>query len=128
MAASSHTVHLTVPALPRFARLVRLAASDLATDAGFDIDDVEDLRTGVSELFSVLVDGLAGGDEVVVTFAVTDDRLEISGERSADGDQQAELDPIAQTILSACADEVDLATGDGVHRFRFSKRATSVSA
>ena len=43
-------VTLEVPADARYLRVVRLVASAYAADAGFDIDDVEDVRVAADEL------------------------------------------------------------------------------
>src|SRR4051794_20755870 len=43
-------VRLEVPADPRYLRVVRLVASACAADAGFDIDDIEDVRVAADEL------------------------------------------------------------------------------
>lgn len=42
---------LTVPPEPRYARVVRLTAANLATIAGMSVDDVDDVRMAAEEAF-----------------------------------------------------------------------------
>lgn len=39
----------TIPGKPEYLTMVRLAISSIATTAGFGLDDIEDLKTAVSE-------------------------------------------------------------------------------
>ena len=43
--------NLTVPAVPAYARVVRMCASSLAAVAGLSVDDVEDVRMAAEEGF-----------------------------------------------------------------------------
>jgi serine/threonine-protein kinase RsbW len=72
-------VRLAVPAAPQFVRLVRLAAADIATRAGFSLDEIDDLRMAVDELCFALtgVDGCAG--ELAVTFWLAGDEVVVEG-------------------------------------------------
>ncbi len=55
------TVDLTVPLDTRFAATVRLIAASLGADLGFDVDDLDDLRLGVSEVFTLLAESRPDG-------------------------------------------------------------------
>ena len=72
-------VRLAVPAAPQFVRLVRLAAADIATRAGFSLDEIEDLRMAVDELCFALtgLDGRPG--ELEVTFGLSGDEVVVEG-------------------------------------------------
>ena len=52
----SARVDVTVPLRAEFASIVRLIAASLGADAGFTVDDIDDLRLALSEVFSSLVD------------------------------------------------------------------------
>jgi hypothetical protein len=49
-------VELRIPAEPALSRIVRLAASGLASLTGFTIDDIEDIKIAVSEVTIALVE------------------------------------------------------------------------
>jgi serine/threonine-protein kinase RsbW len=51
----STAIELTIPLRPEFAPTVRILISSLAADASFSVDEVDDLRLAVSEVFSSLV-------------------------------------------------------------------------
>ena len=75
-------VTLTFPAAPCHVRLARLVASGMATQAGFGIDDIEDLRIGVDEMCSLLVDYVATDsagleDDVILRFRLDDGGLSV---------------------------------------------------
>ena len=66
---SAH-VDVTVPLRPEYASIVRLVTASLGADAGFTVDDIDDLRLAMSEVFSALVDASAGdsASRVAITF------------------------------------------------------------
>jgi len=49
-------VRLSLPALPDYVRIVRLAASGIATNLGFDVDELDDLRFAVGELVNLTLE------------------------------------------------------------------------
>ena len=59
-------VQLRLPADPAMSRVLRLAASGLASLAGLSIDEIEDLKIAVSEVLVVLIEH-GGGQPVDVS-------------------------------------------------------------
>jgi serine/threonine-protein kinase RsbW len=119
-------VRLTVPAESRYVRLVRLAAAGVATDAGFDVDDVEDLRVAVNELFALLVDDSedpAGTVEVIYT--QLDGGVSVEGSRQLSGDHPAASGPedLALEILRVVVDEHSFEEDGSRRWFSVVKRA-----
>ena len=49
-------VHLRVPAEPSLSRVLRLAASGLASLTDFDVDEIEDIKIAVSEVLIALIE------------------------------------------------------------------------
>jgi hypothetical protein len=126
---ADYAVQLIVPAEAGSARLARLIAAALATDASFTVDDTEDLRVAVSELVALLVEGAEDpADHVSLTYRRTSDVVEVTGERtlqtpSAATTDGAEPDDLALEILRVVVDEHDYThNGTGRH-FRLVKRA-----
>jgi hypothetical protein len=72
---SAH-VDVTVPLRPEYASIVRLVTASLGADAGFTVDDIDDLRLALSEVFSALVEASAGDSDsrVAITFGTPSDR------------------------------------------------------
>ncbi len=99
-------IELRVPARFASASTVRLVAAALAADAGFTVEDVEDVRLAINEVFTCAVAG--NGDRegtVVVRCDVRTSELVV--ELSvADGVAPIELDDLAGSILRSAVDEV----------------------
>lgn len=114
-------VSLTLPAQAEFLRLARLAAADVASRAGFDYEEVEDLRIAVSELCALI-----SGDEtgtLSLTFRLGEDQVEVDGASPAvePGPLSDDLD-LVQGLLAAVVDEHELSRDGGTARFRLLKR------
>jgi hypothetical protein len=129
---SQRPVQLTAPAERSSVRLARLVASGVGAEAGFSIDDTEDLRIAVSELVALLVDGV---DDPQLTIQVT--YLSAPGEVSVEGhgeagpaasepsgpDARPAVDDIALEILRVVVDVHAFEADDTGRRFRLVKRA-----
>ena len=74
----SGVVTLEVPADARYLRVVRLVASACAADAGFDIDDVEDVRVAADELCAGTLELQLTGT-IVLTFEASDGTFVMQG-------------------------------------------------
>lgn len=120
---SAH-VTLAVPARNRYGRVARQAAAALAADVGLDVDDIEDLRVAVNELFALLVEGAESDDDRIdITFSVADDSLTATGERPVSAQERTpDPDDLALQILSVIVDEHDFTADDSHRSFRLVKR------
>lgn len=119
-------VRLIVPAEARHVRLVRLTAAGVAAGAGFDVDDVEDLRVAVNELFALLVDDAESiDDEVEVEYSVDGNSIRVRGHRALEAAAPAapEPDDLALDILGVIVDEHSFSADDGGRTFELLKRA-----
>jgi hypothetical protein len=122
--SATQPVRLSVPAQSRYVRLARLAAAGVATEAGFDVDGVEDLRVAVNELFALLVDDVEDASAVVeLTFGVDGDVVSVDGERALDGPAPA-VDDLALEILRVVVDDHRFDADNSTRRFHLRKRAT----
>jgi hypothetical protein len=130
---ADYDVQLIVPAEPGSARLARLVAAALATDANFTVDDTEDLRVAVSELVALLVEGAEDpGDKVSLNYRRNETAVEVSGARTlspsedpADGNPNGTPDDLALEILRVVVDEHHFEHNETGRQFRLLKRATS---
>ncbi|MGI9053241.1 MAG: hypothetical protein ACR2HQ_11435 [Ilumatobacteraceae bacterium] len=115
-------VRLEVPPELRYLAAARTVAAALAVDAGMTVDDLEDLRLGVGELTTVLMDGVVGeanGVRVVLKFALGDRSVTVSGAVEGASITVAP-DPLTAKILSAVADHYEL----GPSSFVFTKSSS----
>jgi anti-sigma regulatory factor (Ser/Thr protein kinase) len=111
------TVRLQVPLRDAFASTVRVVVASIGADAGFSVDDIDDLRLAVSEVFSSF-DTRANSDAVVDLAAratIGPDRtgVEIRLATSAGGVPAGtiDLDELATTIIRAAVDEFRIDAG-----------------
>lgn len=115
-------VELVIPGDPRFLRVARMAAASVATVGGFDVDAVDDLRIGVDELCSLLLD--QGDGDLTLRFSVTRSRLVVNGRCRARHDlPEGGRSTLAQQILAVVADRYEVAVVDGDLVFVLEKRS-----
>jgi serine/threonine-protein kinase RsbW len=107
-----HTVTLTLPLHVRHASTARMVAASLAADAGFSVDEIDDLRLGINEVVSVLADEDVGdgSTRMAIEFDISPGHVEATVART-DGAGAAELDDLAQRILDAVIDQYEYSRG-----------------
>ena len=116
-----HDIRVVVPAQNRFLRIARLTAAGVATDLGFDLRDIEDLRVAVDEMCAVIIDGVDTEAALELRYILDGDRLEIEGQCAQPG-TPPDIHPVARELLTLTADEFGV-DGDGSTRsFRLVKR------
>lgn len=101
---------LTVPASPRYARVVRMLAANLATVEGLTIEEVEDVRMAAEEAF---VYSLATGitDTLDVEFKLSERDLTLIfplGAKEVADDAEEPAMAYAAFILDAVCDSYDM--------------------
>jgi serine/threonine-protein kinase RsbW len=101
-------VRMEIPAKPDYILAVRLAVSAVAERAGFNIEDIEDLKVAAAEACMLLLAGHAGALDITVTVK---DGLQI--EASAAGDTREtengadETGDLSQYLLEALVDNCE---------------------
>ena len=111
-------IDVTVPLRTEFAATLRTVAAAVGSDAGFSVDELDDVRLALSEVFSVLVDVDGGVGRARVAFSPTPGELTVV--IGSDGDDLGiELDDLAANILASVTDGYSIGA-DGV---TFSKRS-----
>jgi serine/threonine-protein kinase RsbW len=123
-------VELTFPARGDLIVLARLVTSAISARAGFDIEDLEDLRLAVGELCLLALQGSDNehGD-LCLEFTVSAGSIDISctlggaspelGGRTSDG---VEADQLSEQILAALVDQYGRVQEDGAARAWLRKR------
>jgi len=97
-------VRLSLPASPRYLAAARLVATSLGAESGLSVDDLDDLRLGVNELVSLLVDAGAAGSRVDLEFEVEDGTITVRGALAGAIAGQVEADELTLRIVSAVVD------------------------
>jgi hypothetical protein len=68
------------------------------------VDDLDDLRLGVNELVSVLVETSDPGERVELEFEVAEASVTVRGHRAGGAARPVELDELTARIIEAVAD------------------------
>ncbi len=71
-------VEIRVPAVAELSRVLRLAASGVASLAQRTVDDIEDIKIAVSEVLLALIEHGVGGP-IVITLSFADETFLITG-------------------------------------------------
>jgi serine/threonine-protein kinase RsbW len=95
-------VEITVPLETRFISTLRVLAASLAADVGFSVDEIDDMRLAISEVFSMMT-AEEPGRRLTASFVVDGDSLhvDIAGDGATSGVQP---DDLARNILDAVVD------------------------
>lgn len=95
---------IEIPGKPAYLTAVRLAISSIATTAGFSLDDVEDIKTAVTEACkNVSCHGVDGfSDKYEVDLAVEEGHLEIIVKDDCDSHVYEEMPEHCQRCPQDC--------------------------
>jgi serine/threonine-protein kinase RsbW len=123
----SGRIELVFPADPSMVRLARLVASGVATSAGFDIDEVDDLRIAVDEGCAALIES-GHGASLGLSFHLDRQSVDVYGTTESAGTSVDELrSSLSERILGVVADEHEFATDHGRVMFRICKRGLAAA-
>ena len=116
-------IELALPADTRLLRLVRLVASGLASTAGFDVDELDDLRIAVDEAVASLLEG-GDGTRLNLRFDVGGSEVGMSGSTPAAPGMTLDADRVelSTQILAAVCDDHELDVSGGNVTVRIIKR------
>jgi serine/threonine-protein kinase RsbW len=113
-------ISITFPATPAFLRLARLTSADAGSRAGFDYEDIDDLRIAVSELCS-LVSGAPSGD-ITLSFQIEDGVVEVEGHASQGTLVENEF---SRMIVDAVVEGLEFQSDGEATTFRCTKRSST---
>lgn len=69
-------VSLKLPAKEQYSKLLRLAVVGIASNIGFNVDEIDDIKLGIDEAFTIAV-RTAENENFEAAFHLYEDRLEI---------------------------------------------------
>ncbi len=97
------SIDVILPARTELASTVRLLAASFGADVGFSVDEIDDLRLALNEVFTSSADR-DEVERVAVTFVPGDGRIDVRMSTMPQVD--IELDTLAATILASVVDDV----------------------
>jgi hypothetical protein len=118
---------LAFPAWRTNLRIARLAVSSVAADAGFGLEDIEDLRVAVTELCGALLGPSVDGERrgrIELRLRVDAGDVVLHGRRDPAPGPGPDLDPIARELLAVITDHHVLEAVDGHWSFSLRKGPT----
>lgn len=121
----SLVIRLQIPAVARYLRLARLTGAGMASDLGFSVDALEDLRVAIDELCAALIDDTPVGTELELSYRELDGGLEIEGRCVAPTENPPVLHAVARELLSILADEYSIGAAGRERSFRLVKHGVS---
>ena len=98
-----------VPLRTRYASTIRMIAASLGAEAGFTIDEIDDVRLALDEVFSLLAQHHVG-DRVRTSFRLDDHEL-IARLTLESGSVDVEPDELAANILRSVVDRYEFTNG-----------------
>ena len=108
-------VELTVPLRTEFAATLRVLVASLGADAGFSIDEIDDFRLGLNEVFVMLAEAHSGS-RASTMFRITGRELTATI-RTEPRSGDIELDELGSNILRSVVDSFENGP-DGVTLFK----------
>ncbi|MFT4772828.1 MAG: anti-sigma regulatory factor (Ser/Thr protein kinase) [Candidatus Azotimanducaceae bacterium] len=111
--SADEAIEIGVPLRSEHAATLRVIVASLGSDNGLTIDEIDDLKLAVSEVFTVLIDdAVTGSGRAVVRFWSDLGTIRVHLTRDGD-DLSLELDALARAILSSVVDDYTV-DADGV--------------
>lgn len=120
------TLTLTFPARSGYLRMCRITTTTFASDLGFDVDELDDLRLAVGEAATWLL--LDDDGEGHVSFSMTagaQQQIVVVGERHSDAIPQRDVDDLVHAILGATLDSYELTSNPGERSIALRKSKTN---
>ena len=111
--STDEAIEIGVPLRSEYAATLRVIVASLGSDNGLTIDEIDDLKLAVSEVFAILVDDAGTGPgRAVVRYWSEAATIRVHLTRDADS-LSLELDALARAILSSVVDDYTV-DADGI--------------
>jgi hypothetical protein len=102
----SDVINVTVPLRGRYASTLRVLVSALGAEAGFSIDEIDDVKLALTEAFSMIADDRSE-HRASITFSVSAAGLVVQLSPQ-DGAEIRQPDDLARTILDVVVDAYEI--------------------
>jgi serine/threonine-protein kinase RsbW len=109
-------ISVNLPLVVHQASTLRTMAAAIGADAGFSIDELDDLRLAMSEIVAALAEPGSAPTRLTTSFVVRDGVLEV--EMTSDDGRRCDLDELSSAIMASVTDSFEV---DGA-MVRFRKR------
>ena len=111
-------VEMWIPAEPKLSRVVRLAASAVASMGGFDVALIDDVKLVVSEIVLALIEQ-GSGAEIHLSFVVDGLAFRVSGSTSTDDFDLAHSElNLCRSVLASLTVSHNISYEDGTAQIR----------
>ena len=101
-------LNISFPARSGYLTICRLNAGALGSAAGFDVDELDDLRLAITEAATWLLSDEEAGGDVELRLSAAKHGVRIDGLRSAPGLPHRPVQELSEAILGATVDEFRL--------------------
>jgi serine/threonine-protein kinase RsbW len=118
---STEVIEVAVPLRAKYASTLRVLVAALGADAGFSIDEIDDIKLAVTEVFSMTPDDV-DGRRATISFWIGEAAMEVR--MSVLNGTTTQPDELARAILDAVTDHYEIGDQTVVLRKRAVERAT----
>jgi serine/threonine-protein kinase RsbW len=113
----SDTISVLIPLEAEYVSIVRLAASGIANNIGFDFDSIEDIKVAISEVLNKIIEKRQSEKRITIDFMFIEDGITITF-KLLDQDIPnifgSDDDGFALAIISSLMDEADFNKNDHI--------------
>ena len=118
-------ITLKIPAKPDYLLTARLAASSVASRMGFDVNDIEDIKTATAESLLIII-YQQKSEAIDITFINKEESLSVEAAGVPGSSPEIECDnedgSLSRYLIEALADESMFEEKDGnINKIHFSK-------
>ncbi len=122
----SDIITLNIPSKPEYLLTARLAASSVASRMGFDVNDIEDIKTATAESLVIMMHQ-QHCEEIKIAFLNHPERLEVTVvctlRSKSHIEPSEEDDSLSKYLIEALADGLELDEEDGrINKIQFKKK------
>lgn len=122
----SDKITLKIPSKPEYLLTARLTASSIGSRMGFNVDDIEDIKTAIAECLIIIMQQEKIND-IEMQFINSPDSLEISVEGIKGNDSITEIEEkdssLGKYLIEALSDGIEFEEIDGIiSKIHFTKK------